>query len=218
MSRTPLSAWIATKSLGTVWVDHMNVGLRVHGTFNPDVNWIPFVSPQSVYDQRYGVGASNQKGNVVGERFNRDIVMNAINTGLLVGVPVGYFPTRADEEDLKLVAYPMGSNSSIYDTIIVPLGREEPPPVEPPVDPPPVDPPPPPPPIDPPPPTPPLVVPVSTDIKEKILDLVDYNSDFTVYSGMTFIGPGRKAKFQRAKVLADAVKAYVEGLAGVVKK
>ncbi len=135
------------------------------------------------------------------------------DNGLGDATGAGTFPTDEEAHDAKYAARygdMVLAEAKILGGVVAP---PPPPPPPPPVDPPPVDPPPP-----PPPPGPPVVVPVSTDIKEKILDLVEYNTDFTKYHGVMLIGPGRQAKFGRAKQLADAVKAYVEGLQGVVKK
>src|SRR5436190_1725573 len=167
--------FINTKSKTTVWVDPLNVNLRKHGVFNSAANWIPFISPSSVYDERYGVGASNQKGNLVGERFNRDILMDAIKSGNLTGVPVDYFPTRVDEEDIKLVSYPQNSNVAFYDSVIVPAANVDPEP-------------------GPEPGPGPEPCPELHDIPGEVLDAVDVISKFRVG---TIMGPGRVAQVKK---------------------
>ena len=216
-----LTEWIRTKSNTTAWVDPINVGARVRGVFDSNIEWVPFVSSPEVYDQRYGNGANKQKGNLVGERFNHSVVQRAIDTGMLTGVPVGYQISRVEEEDLKLVTYPPYSFSSIYDTIIVPLGREAPP-----VEPPPVDPPPPPPPIDPPPPPPPppveppvVVAPISAQVYTDLEYARQTSEIFEGFTGpVTLWGEGRRVRATRLANAVARLSDFVLSLKGVVKK
>jgi hypothetical protein len=159
MHKTLGEALFAIGFTQTVWVNKDNINKHDVGSFNPNADWSGSFD-KAKFNARYGAGAWDRKGDLVGERYARDVVEGVVRhptNPLQILNNQQYVIAQQDDVDVKMVR---GSgDAAIYDTFFLPLSNQLFP-QQPPVDPgkPPVDPGKPP--VDPgkPPVTPPLVV------------------------------------------------------------
>ncbi len=114
----------------TIWIDFWNIGVRDTGVFNPGVTWpnAPMFYndlDRASADQRYGIGSSHRKGDLVQERRSMTILQAVVadpSVQAALGLPSGYQASKLDLHDVCMLK--SGRNSSAWDTVVLPVYRQ----------------------------------------------------------------------------------------------